>query len=139
MRGDKRSSKGINFTIGYHLRDKLTLTFKSSFSMNDSKDSPYGSYSQYSKMNPYEPMFDEEGNYIKTYYFNPVAQSGNADVNPLYEATLSSFKKSRTQALKNSLDGRWNITKNLYVTGQGSINMSWGSSDSYDSPDRERW
>ncbi len=136
MRGDKRSSKGINFTIGYHLRDKLTLTFKSSFSMNDSKDSPYGSYSQYSKMNPYEPMFDEEGNYIKTYYFNPIAQSGNADVNPLYEATLSSFKKSRTQALKNSLDGRWNITKNLYVTGQGSINMSWGSSDSYDSPDR---
>lgn len=136
MRGDKRSSKGINFTIGYHLRDKLTLTFKSSFSMNDSKDSPYGSYSQYSKMNPYEPMFDEEGNYIKTYYFNPIAQSGNADVNPLYEATLSSFKKSRSQALKNSLDGRWNITKNLYVTGQGSINMSWGSSDSYDSPDR---
>lgn len=135
MKGDKRSSKSINFTVGYHLRDKLTLSYKVNFSMTDSKDSPYGSYSNYSKMNPYEPMYDEDGELIKIYYFNPISKSGNTDTNPLYEATLSSFKKNRSQTLKNSLDGRWNITKNLYVTGQGSVNLSWGSTDSYDSPD----
>ncbi len=135
MKGDKRSSKSINFTVGYHLRDKLTLSYKVNFSMTDSKDSPYGSYSNYSKMNPYEPMYDEDGELIKIYYFNPISKTGNTDTNPLYEATLSSFKKNRSQTLKNSLDGRWNITKNLYVTGQGSVNLSWGSTDSFDSPD----
>lgn len=135
MKGDKRSSKSINFTVGYHLRDKLTLSYKVNFSMTDTKDSPYGSYSNYSKMNPYEPMYDEDGELIKIYYFNPISKSGNTDTNPLYEATLSSFKKNRSQTLKNSLDGRWNITKNLYVTGQGSVNLTWGSTDSYDSPD----
>ena len=135
MRGDKRSSKGINFTIGYHLRDKLTVSFKTNFSLTNSKDSPYGSYATYSKMNPYEPMFDENGDYIKIYYFNPVNQTGTSVTNPLYEATLSSFKKNASQTLKNSLDARWNVTRNFYVTGQGSINMSWGTSDTYESPD----
>lgn len=139
MKGDKRSSKGLNFNIGYHLRDKLTLSFKTTFSMTDSKDSPYGSYSSYSQMNPYEPIYDDEGNYIKVYYFDPVNQSGESDINPLYEATLSSFKKSRTQSLKNTLNGRWNITKSLYVTGQGSVGLSWGSSDSYSSPDMVKY
>ncbi len=139
MKGDKRSSKGINFNIGYHLRDKLTLSFRTTFSMNDTKDSPYGSYSKYSTMNPYEPIYDDEGNYIKVYYFDPVNQSGTSDVNPLYEASLSSFKKSKTQSLKNSLNGRWNITKSLYVTGQGNIGMTWGSSDSYESPDMVKY
>lgn len=139
MKGDKRSTKSLNFTIGYHLRDKLTLSYKMGFSMTDTKDSPYGSYSNYSKMNPYEPMFDEDGEYIKVYYFNPITKSGNADTNPLYEATLSSFKKNRSQSLKNSLDGRWNVTKNFYITGQGSLNLTWGSTDSFESPDMVKY
>ena len=139
MRGDKRSSKGINFNIGYHLRDKLTISFKTNYSMTDSKDSPYGSYAAYSKMNPYEPMFDEDGNYIKVYYFNPITQSGETDTNPLYEATLSSFKKTSAHSLKNSLDGRWNVTKDFYITGQGNINLSWGSNDTYMSPDMVKY
>ncbi len=139
MKGDNRSSKGLNFTIGYHLRDKLTLSFKTTFSMTDTKDSPYGSYSKYSTMNPYEPIYDDEGNYIKVYYFDPVNQSGTSDTNPLYEATLSSFKKSRTQSLKNSLSGRWNVSKSFYVTGQGNVGLTWGSSDSYESPDMVKY
>lgn len=135
MRGDKRSTKGINFTIGYHLRDKLTFSYKMSFSMTDSKDSPYGSYSSYSKMNPYEPIYDDNGDLIKVYYFDPINKSGDTDTNPLYEATLSSFSRTKSQSLKNSADIRWNITKDLYLTAQGSVNMSWGSSDTYESPD----
>ena len=139
MKGDKRSTKSLNFTIGYHLRDKLTLSYKLAFSMTGTKDSPYGTYSDYSKMNPYEPIYDENGDYIKVYYFNPITKSGNSDTNPLYEATLSSFKKSKSQSLKNSLDGRWNITKNFYVTGQGSLNMTWGSTDNFESPDMVKY
>lgn len=139
MKGDNRRNLGINFSMTYHLRDRLTLSYKNSFSLNRSLDSPYGSYSQYSRMNPYLPMTDEDGEYYKYYTFNPFSTSGTKVSNPLYEATLSSFSKSQTQSWTNSLSGRWNITKELYVTGQTNLGLSWSKSDTYESPDMAKY
>ena len=139
MKGDNRRNLGVNFSINYHLRNKLTLSYKNSFSLNRSVDSPYGSYSQYSRMNPYLPMKDENGEYYKYYYFNPYSTSSTKVSNPLYEATLSSFGKSQTQSWTNSLSGRWNITKELYVTGQANLGLSWSKSDTYESPDMAKY
>lgn len=66
MKGDNRRNLGVNFSLNYHLRNKLTLSYKNSFSLNRSIDSPYGSYAQYSRMNPYLPMKDEDGNITST-------------------------------------------------------------------------
>lgn len=134
MKGDNRRSSGVNFNITYHLRDKLTLSYKSSFSMNNSVDSPYGNYSQYSKMNPYETIRDENGEFIKKYNFNPFGSKNNGDPNPLYDAELSSFSKGKTHSFVNSISGRWNIMKNFYVTGQGNLGLNWGAMEKYVSP-----
>ena len=139
MKGDNRRNLGVNFSLNYHLRNKLTLSYKNSFSLNRSVDSPYGSYAQYSRMNPYLPMTDEDGEYYKYYTFNPFSTSGTKVSNPLYEATLSSFSKSQTQSWTNSLSGRWNITKELYVTGQANLGLSWSKADTYESPDMAKY
>ena len=139
MKGDNRRNLGVNFSMNYHLRNKLTLSYKSSFSLNRSVDSPYGSYTQYSSMNPYLPIADENGEYYKYYYFNPYSTSSTRVSNPLYEATLSSFSKSQSQSWRNSLSGRWNITRELYVTGQANLGLSWNKSDSYESPDMAKY
>lgn len=139
MKGDNRRNLGVNFSLNYHLRNKLTLSYKNSFSLNRSIDSPYGSYAQYSRMNPYLPMKDEDGEYYKYYTFNPFSTSGTKVSNPLYEATLSSFSKSQTQSWANSLSGRWNITKELYVTGQANLGLSWSKADTYESPDMAKY
>ncbi len=139
MKGDNRRNLGVTFSLNYHLRNKLTLSYKNSFSLNRSVDSPYGSYSQYSRMNPYLPMTDENGEYYKYYTFNPFSTSGTKISNPLYEATLSSFSKSQTQSWTNSLSGRWNITKDLYVTGQANLGLSWSKADTYESPDMAKY
>lgn len=139
MKGDNRRNLGVNFSLNYHLRNKLTLSYKNSFSLNRSIDSPYGSYAQYSRMNPYLPMKDEDGEYYKYYTFNPFSTSGTKVSNPLYEATLSSFSKSQTQSWTNSLSGRWNITKELYVTGQANLGLSWSKADTYESPDMAKY
>ena len=139
MKGDNRRNLGVTFSLNYHLRNKLTLSYKNSFSLNRSVDSPYGSYAQYSRMNPYLPMKDEDGEYYKYYTFNPFSTSGTKISNPLYEATLSSFSKSQTQSWTNSLSGRWNITKDLYVTGQANLGLSWSKSDTYESPDMAKY
>ncbi len=139
MKGDNRRNLGVTFSLNYHLRNKLTLSYKNSFSLNRSLDSPYGSYAQYSRMNPYLPMTDENGEYYKYYTFNPFSTSGTKISNPLYEATLSSFSKSQTQSWTNSLSGRWNITKDLYVTGQANLGLSWSKADTYESPDMAKY
>lgn len=139
MKGDNRRNIGLNFSIGYHLRDKLTLSFQTNISSTNAKSSPYGSYSQYSLMNPYNPMYDENGEFMQKYYFNPFNTSSSYDENPLYLATLSSFSKNKSQTMTNSLSGRWNITKELYLTGQGSVVTTSGSSDDYESPDMPKY
>ena len=134
MKGDNRRNGGLNFSIGYHLKDKLTVSFKSSFTMTNSRKSPYGEYSDYVNMNPYEPIRDENGNLIQEYHFDPIHPGTTGDINPLYTATLSNFSKSKGHNFNNNLSARWNITKFFYITAQGSLGMSWGSSDSFKSP-----
>ena len=135
MKADNRRRFGVGFSVGYHLRDKLTVSFKTNFSMTNSKDTPYGTFSDYVALNPYEPIFDANGEYIKNYYFNPFDTNSSRMANPLYDATLSSFSKGQNMSLTNSLSAKWNVTKYFYVTGQANMSFSWGSNDDFVSPD----
>lgn len=135
MKGDYRRSYGLNFSLGYHVTNKITLQYIFSYSMTDSKDTPYGKFSLYTALNPYNPVYDEEGEYIRNYYFNPVLQEGFRQSNPLYDATLSSFNKSRNSSIKNSLIFRGNITKSFYVTGQFNLNLTDQKNRIYRSPE----
>jgi len=139
MKGDNRRKYAVGFQVGYHTRDKLTLTFKTNINMMNAKNSPYGSFSDYVALNPYEPVYDDNGNFIKNYWFNPYDQSSERQSNPLYDASLSSFSKNSSQSMTNSLQGRWNITRELYMTAQGNMNFTWGSSDDYISPDAAQY
>lgn len=139
MKGDNRRSYGLGFNVGYHLRDKLTVTFKTNFSMTDSKASPYGTYSNYVELNPYETIRDDQGEYIRKYYFNPYDTSSTNQSNPLYDASLSSFSKTRSMSLKNALSLRWFVAKNLDITGQANVSLNSGSSDNFTSPDAAKY
>ena len=135
MKGDNRRNVGVNFSVGYHLRDKLTLSYKNSFSYTSNTDSPYGSFAQYARMNPYETINDEGGE-LRTYiYFDPYNTSSGWMANPLYNATLSSFSTGRTLSYTNSLSGRWNITKELYVNAQANLGLNMGGTEKYVSPE----
>lgn len=139
MKGDNRRTLGMNFNIGYHLRDRLTVNYQNTFNYSATKDSPYGNFSTYVKMNPYWTIYDDNGDLIKKYWFNPYDTSSESIVNPLYDATLSSFSKGASHNWTNSLNARVNITKNFYVTAQGSVRMTWTSSDDYESPDMAKY
>ena len=139
MKGDSRRTLGMNFNIGYHLRDRLTVNYQNTFNYSATKDSPYGNFSTYVKMNPYWTIYDENGDLIKKYWFNPYDTSSESIVNPLYDATLSSFSKGASHNWTNSLNARVNITKNFYITAQGSVRMTWSSSDDYESPDMAKF
>jgi len=125
MKDDYRKRYNLGFKLDYYA-GSLTLSNRTTYQEVSTKDTPYGSFSQYVWMNPYDRIFNEDGT-LNT----DLAWDLN---NPLYEATLGSFSKKGTRTLSNSSDLRWDINKMFLVTGHFNVSSDMGSNDIFTSP-----
>ena len=126
MKGDYRKRYGLGFKLDYYI-GTFTLSNRTTYQELSVKDSPYGSFSQYVRMNPYDRMFDENG--------KPNNNLAWDLDNPLYEATLGSFSTSGERVLSNSTDFRWDISKMFLLTGHFNLSSDIGWNDNFISPD----
>lgn len=127
MKDDYRNSYGLSLFLSYHVDNKLTVSWQSSYNSTQSKESPYGTFSDYVQCNPYEVPYDEYGKIIKTLSYDIP--------NPLYEAQSGNFAKTANTTFTNSLTLRWDIIKNFYLTATGSITNTTEKSETYRSPE----
>lgn len=127
MKDDGRTRYGMNVYLSYTAINNLVITLRASHDQLNINSSKYGSFSSYLECNPYDSPYDQYGNLRSelSYEMN----------NPLYEASLSSFDKSQSRTQQVSLDVRYNIKPNFFITAQGSYNTSRGTSDAFRSPD----
>ena len=127
MKDDGRTRYGMNVYLSYTAINNLVVTLRASHDQLNINSSKYGSFSSYLECNPYDSPYDQYGNLRSelSYEMN----------NPLYEASLSSFDKSQSRTQQVSLDVRYNIKPNFFITAQGSYNTSRGTSDVFRSPD----
>lgn len=127
MKDDGRTRYGMNVYLSYTAINNLIITLRASHDQLNINSSKYGSFSSYLECNPYDSPYDQYGNLRPelSYEMN----------NPLYEASLSSFDKSQSRTQQLSLDVRYNIKPNFFITAQGSYNTSRGTSDVFRSPD----
>lgn len=126
MKGDYRKRYSIGFKLDYYLDNSITISNRTTYQEVDTKDSPYGSFSQYVKMNPYDRMYNDDGT-VNT----ELAWDIN---NPLYEATLGSFSKSGSHTFSNSTDFRWDINRSFLLTGHFNISSTSETGDIFTSP-----
>ena len=125
MKGDYRKRYNIGFKLDYYV-GTLTISNRTTYQEVDVMNSPYGSFSQYVQMNPYDKMYNADG-------------TPNTDLswdmnNPLYEASLGSFSKSSSRTFSNSTDLRWDISKMFLLTGHFNVSSDMGTSDIFTSP-----
>ena len=125
MKDDYRKRYSIGFKLDYFIKNMVTISNRTTYSEVDTKNTPYGSFSQYTRMNPYDPMYNEDG-------------SANTNLswdmnNPLYEAQLGSYSKTGTHSFSNTTDVRWDINKQFRLTGHLNIASNLGWSDSFTS------
>ena len=125
MKGDYRKRTGIGFKLDYYVGN-LTISNRTTYQEVAVKNSPYGSFSQYVQMNPYDRMYNADG--------TPNMELSWDLNNPLYEATLGSFSKSGERTLTNSTDLRWDINKMFLLTGHFNVATGAGDSDNFTSP-----
>ncbi len=106
MKGSSRENYSGDIAVSYRykkfmLRNQLTIT------SNISNDSPYGSFSEYARMNPYYSPYDKDGNLLKM-VTGDISDSYNV-ANPLWNSQLNTVLRNEY------LD----VTNNLYA------NMYW--------------
>ena len=103
----------LDYRIGsFQLKNMVTYT------NTRSQESPYGAFSDYTGCQPYDP-YKDEGNYLE----NLPNWDGKNEKrpNPLYEATLSNFDKSKYEEFVDNLGINWNITTGLLWKTQFSL------------------
>ena len=126
MKESGRDRLGLGFTLIYRIKDKVTIRNYMSYAHTNAYDSPYGSFSTYATLNPYERIYDENGELI--------AKLSDGTTNPLYDAFLPNRSFSKMQEFTEQLSVDWFIHDGLRLKGQISIVKGESSGENYKSP-----
>jgi TonB-linked SusC/RagA family outer membrane protein len=131
MKGSVRRTLEGGFTFQYRYKD---LVFREQFSImsNKGKESPYGSFEDYAKMNPYWKMRDERGHLVPIlgvydrYYATDIDGDGIPDqqfaiYNPMLNAGTNYLNQQAYLDLTNNFYAEWTLPKGFRVTGRIGI------------------
>ena len=126
MKESGRDRFGLGFSLIYRIKDKITIKNYISYAHTHAYNSPYGSFSQYAKLNPYERIYNDNGELI------PKLSDG--DTNPLYDALVPNRNVTKDQEFREQLSVDWFICDGLRLKGQMAIVKGETSGEIYKSP-----
>lgn len=128
MKGSYRNTTGAGLALDYRYR-KLQIRNYISYSSTRSEDSPYGAFSDYAKMQPYNEIKDENGQYLRK------IEGFRSIVNPLFKTTLGNYNgKTTLNDLTNNLNAILNILEGLQFRGEFSISTQNNTAESFEDP-----
>jgi TonB-linked SusC/RagA family outer membrane protein len=140
----KRSSRenlGLTFDFTYRVRDKINIRNSFSHGLVNVRNSPHGSFADYARANPYNPVRDENGKLVKTYprqhYY--ADESATQYHNPLYNATLPYKDHEQITSVINNLSVDYFITPELRFKGSLALNRELKEKHKYISPEHTRF
>ena len=99
MKGSDRRNISGDINLSYR-HNKLLLKNILSIISNKSNESPYGEFSEYSRMNPYWQATDENGNIVQ--WVEQIGSTSTKVANPMYNSIIgTSFTSSYLQFTNN--------------------------------------
>ena len=126
MKGSSRRVFNGDITLMYTYKNLLFRNY-TNISNTLSDESPYGSFQSYVDQQPYNKPYDEDGNLIR--YYRTTPGSSYQSQNPLYDATLNTFDKSRSLGIINNFSIEWRILPELTARGQFGVSATHNTSD----------
>lgn len=122
MKGSDRNTVAGGLTFSYRykklmLRDNLEVTY------NKANNSPWGSFSEYTSMNPYYRPYDDDGNLIKSYQYNQkgVFLNEATIVNPMWNAFIRTKDFSDYAQVNNNFYAEYRFTEAFKLVGRLGI------------------
>lgn len=137
MKESGRQNIGIGIKLQYRYKN---LRFINNLTYDHVKqdDSPYGSFSEYTYMNPYIYPYDEHGNMIQQivieeYKSQKEEEEKNKEyvLNPLYNASLGTKLQNTYQNFIDNFSVEWDILEGLKLKGAISLNKKMTVGDSF--------
>lgn len=126
MKGSESNNKGVNFGMTY-LKEKFTMRANINLSESTGKNSPYGSFSSYTRLNPYYPISDENGEYQQVID----NKQGVYITNPLYDAHVGIKDEQSSLTIATSINLEYMILKNLRISEQFSYTRGMATTDRF--------
>ena len=114
------------FKLSYNRQGKFFASNTLTVNRSTSQDPSYGSFSNFSKQNPYQSPYDTNGELL-------AKLEHNLD-NPLYEASLGSFNRAGSMDFLNTTTAQYWIDRNLRIDGDFSFTTRNNYSRSFKSP-----
>ena len=114
------------FKLSYNRQGKFFASNTLTVNRSTSQDPSYGSFSNFSKQNPYQSPYDANGELL--------AKLEHDLDNPLYEASLGSFNRAGSMDFLNTTTAQYWIDRNLRIDGDFSFTTRNNYSRSFKSP-----
>jgi TonB-linked SusC/RagA family outer membrane protein len=136
MKGSNRETVNGTATISYRL-NKLNFSNSLRIGSNKSNESPWGSFSDYAKLNPYWSPYDDKGNVVQSFkpfnypYWVQANKGSNPYANPMYDATLNTFTRSAYTNINENFQVDYRPVNHLTLNGGISINSTQGTGDDF--------
>ncbi len=135
MKGSDRTNVAANANISFRTK-KLLFRNIMSINSNKSSDSPYGTFSDYAKMNPFWQATDANGKVYRyaegsENYQSQGESSLDKIANPMYDATIGTSITASYLKFTNNFYAEWQIIDPLKVTGRLGISQQRNDADSF--------
>lgn len=128
MKGSGRTSYEGGMFLSYRTEN---LIFKNDLQLtyNKAENSPYGSFSTYTQMNPYQRPYDENGKAQKLFYESAPSYFSRYNRNPLYDSQLNITDEEDYFNFVNNFSMEWNINEHFTLMSRFSITRQTGESN----------
>jgi TonB-linked SusC/RagA family outer membrane protein len=133
MKGSDRNNWGGQFDLTYR-KNKLNLTNSLTVSNLNSDESPYGSFSNFSRASPYYRKYNADGSIPM--YMEPNATDRP---NPLYNASLFSINHTNSFQFRDNLQGIYSLSNNFRITGGVSLSKGISTMTRFIPPDNTQF
>lgn len=131
MKGSDRKTFTGSFTLSYRYK---SLLFRNQFSatLNRADDSPYGAFSEYTRLNPYWSPYDDDGKLKQV-----LGKTGGGGIvettygNPLWNARINTKNFSKYTELINNFYIEWKVLEQLKLVGRLGLSRQINSRDDF--------
>lgn len=126
MKGSGRANYGISVIFQYNIGKDFFIRNDILVDNVKGEESPYGSFATWAGQNPYDRVYDENGDLVE--------KLSSADYNPMINATLPNFDINEYTSVQDNFNIDWRIIPSIRLQGRFSYTKQLDKSEKFLSP-----
>lgn len=133
MKDSYRDVLNLGFHVDYRIKNLQVVNYIE-YEYTEAPDSPYGDFSDYAHLQPYDRPYDKDGVLISGALDFSKKSNGTTMNNPLYEALLNNYKWDKSDVFTDRIMLNWFFTDALHLKGQFAVTKEITKSERFIDP-----